>query len=450
MGWVTLVILTSCVLIVFHMLNAPLLIKESKNKKIHYNIPTLSLTVLVPCYNEEVILPSSLLGMNNVLKNYPTVEYIFVNDGSSDNTLAKLKESLVLVEYHKKTSNNLQHNSITQIYKSTIYKNVYVIDKVNGGKSDALNAGINLSSNEIIITLDADTLLDKKALHVINNEFQDKAIIGAGGLVNILQSGEYFTGKIQLRKLKLIIRLQILDYLKGFMILKSSLSRLNSMIVVSGAFGVFRKDALLSVDGFRNTIGEDMDITLKLHLYTMKNKGKRVVFLPNAIAYTECPVTWRELFNQRVRWQKAFIDCLIVYFFRFFRQFFKSALPFFFIVEATMFGMILTIYNLIHLVFLSASEHIQAATSIIIIYFVAIIAISIVNTIITFYLYKEIGGSVHKRNFGTILVTVFFEIFLFKTLIAIYIICGTFLYFINKRKWNKVSRTGDLYYSKSS
>lgn len=449
-GWVTFIILTSGTLTMYHMISAPLLIKKIKNKKVHYNIPTEALTILVPCYNEEGIISSSLLGMNNVMKNYPNLQYVFINDGSIDDTLIKLKEYLSLTEYNKEIKSILKHNPIIAIYVSTIYNNVYVIDKVNGGKSDALNAGINFSSNEIIITLDADTLLDKKALHVINNEFKDESIIGAGGLVNILQSGEYFTGKMKFRKLKLIVKLQILDYLKGFMILKASLSRLNSMIVVSGAFGVFRKDVLLAVDGFRHTIGEDMDITLKLHLYAMESDGKRVIFMPNAVAYTECPVTWGELFNQRVRWQKAFVDCIVVYFFIFLRKFFRSTLPFFFIIEAAVFGMFLTIYNIFHLLYLSAFKHTNEALSIITVYFVAVLVISILNTIVTFHLYRQIGGMVDKKSFSVISLTVMAEVFIFKTLIVIYIICGTFLYFINKRKWNKVSRTGEVYYSKGA
>ena len=449
-GWFTFIIFTSGALTLYHMISAPFLINKVKNKKIHYNIPTEALTILVPCYNEEDIISSSLLGMDNVMRNYPNLEYVFINDGSTDNTLIRLQDSLKLVECNKNFRKTLVHNKIIVIYVSTIYNNVYVIDKVNGGKSDALNAGINFSSSEIVVTLDADTLLDKKALHIINNEFKDESIIGAGGLVNILQSGEYFTGKMNFRKLKLIIKLQILDYLKGFMILKASLSRMNSMIVVSGAFGVFRKDVLIAVNGFRHTIGEDMDITLKLHLYAMKNSNKRVIFMPNAVAYTECPVTWRELFNQRVRWQKAFVDCVIVYFFQFLRNFFKSTLPFFFIIEAAIFGMLLTIYNIFQLLYFCAIKHTDNALSIITAYFIAIIIISVLNTIVTFCLYKQIGGIVDKKNLGALLLTVIAEVIIFKTLTVLYIICGTLLYFVNKHKWNKVSRTGEVYYSKGA
>ena len=449
--WIVLImVLISALFIVFHMFNGFLSIKKQLKYKPRNISSKQGISILVPCYNEENTITSSIQSIKSILSVYPDVEYIFINDGSTDDTLFKLSEKLQLIEFNGNYNKIIFHQPVISVYESTLYPNVYVLNKVNGGKADSLNAGVNFATNELIVTLDADTLLDKNALPIVNEVFQDQDIIAGGGTVNILQSQEYSDGKIQLRKVKMLIKLQIMDYLKGFMILKASLSRFNALSVVSGAFGVFRKSLLNELGGYRVTIGEDMDITLKLQLYAMENKGKRIVYIPNAIAYTECPSTWKDLFSQRIRWHKAYVDCFFVYFRSLFKRFFKGALPLFFIIDTTLIGVMFTMFSLFYLSYLIIAEFSDRSMYILIIYFVCISIISITNNLLALHLYKKIGGSLKERNALSIFVTIVADIIIFRFFIAIFMVLGTIFYIINKNKWGTVARTGKVYHSEGT
>ena len=449
--WIILfIVLTSALLIVFHMINGYLVIKKQMKYKLLNKSHKQGISILVPCYNEKNTITSSIQNIKNMLSGYQNLEYIFINDGSIDDTLLELIEKLELVEANGSYDRAIFHQPVLNVYESTIYSNVYVLNKVNGGKADSLNAGINFAKNELIITLDADTLLDKDALLIVNEVFQEKDIIAGGGTINILQSQEYTNGKIQLKKVKMLIKLQIMDYLKGFMILKASLSRFNGLSVVSGAFGIFRKSLLQELGGYRVTIGEDMDITLKLQLYAMENKGKRIVYIPNAIAYTECPSTWKDLFSQRIRWHKAYVDCFFVYFRSLFKRFFKGTLPFFFFIDTTLIGVVFTIFSLFYLFYLTIVEYSAHSLFIIAIYFVCISIISITSNLLALHLYKKLGGSLKEKNALSVFTTIIADIFIFRFLIALFMILGTIFYFVNRNKWNTVSRTGEVYHSRGT
>lgn len=108
----------------------------------------------------------------------------------------------------------------------------------------------------------------------------------------------------------MLVRAQALDFMKAFYVNKVSLARFKALAVISGAFGIFTKKALLDVGGYRSTVGEDIDITLKMHKYMAKHKKSKVLLIRDAVCYTELPENWKDLFKQRVRWQKAFVDCL--------------------------------------------------------------------------------------------------------------------------------------------
>ena len=446
---VTLIV-SSAILIIFHMVNGYFSIKQMMKYKLNNESPQQDISVLVPCYNEESTITSSIQSIQNIKSKYKELEYIFINDGSTDETLERLKDELDLIEIKRDCDNIIPHQPVKALYESLKYPNVFVVDKYNGGKADALNAGINFAANELVVTLDADTLLDKNALPIVNDVFKDENVIAGGGIVNILQGGEYSSGKLQLKRRKMIIRLQIMDYLKGFIVLKSSLSRFNALSVVSGAFGIFRKSLLNEIGGYRVTVGEDMDITLKLQLYAMENKGKRIVFIPQAVAYTECPQTWKDLFSQRIRWHKAYLDCLFVYFGALMKRFFKGGLPFFFFLDTTIIGVIFTMFNLFHLSYVAISEFSIRSFEVILIYLLAVTAISVTNNFLALYLYKKVGGRLKEKNLFSLIVTIIGDIVIFRLFIALFMVLGTIYYFTNKNKWNTVSRTGKVYYSKGA
>lgn len=269
--YITLVIFVAFIIFQSIYILIPLFKKEVKNKiKRNY-----SFSVLVPAFNEGKVISQCISGFQQ--QSFSNAELIIINDGSTDNTLSILKQKLELLPYkYYSMSANLKHSKIIKVYESSIFPNIYVIDKYQGGKADALNAGINFSVNEVIITLDADSVLEKNSLHEMNAAFQDNETVACGGNVLIAQA---FNGEMDnlkpTFKISGIIRYQFLQYLTAFYLHKRAQASLKTISVIAGAFGAFRKDVLVDINGFRKTIGEDMDITLKLHLWIKENGGTK-------------------------------------------------------------------------------------------------------------------------------------------------------------------------------
>ncbi|WP_100373926.1 glycosyltransferase family 2 protein [Bacillus sp. FJAT-45037] len=451
MIWLTIIMITICTALpLFHVMNALGALREKDQYNFHKDTKNMKgISVLVPCYNEEVILSSTIQGVRDILKVYPHAEFIFINDGSSDRTLDVLTEELGNKISLKSFAKRLTYQLVLATYKSTRLPNTYIIDKNNGGKADSLNAGIDFASNDIIVTLDADTILEKNSLHVINSAFEDENVIAGGGLVNIIQGGQ-MSGKGLSLGIKYIVRFQIFEYLKGFMIYKTSLARSNALSVISGAFGIFRKSILLEVGGYRNTVGEDIDITMKFQKYVLDNKGKKILFLPHAICYTECPESWRDLFKQRVRWQKAFVDCLIIYFRVMLRSIFKRSVSFFFIVDAFIVGTLATSFTLVYLVYLLTLGYSEKSFFIIGLYLALSVTLNLISCLAALYIIKRHGMHIANGSRKHLVMTILGELFFFRFVFMFYVMVGSLLYFVNKEGWNKVQRTGNKYLEKAS
>ncbi|WP_210364161.1 glycosyltransferase family 2 protein [Bacillus sp. REN3] len=399
-------------------------------------------SILVPCYNEQSIIGTAVKGIDRL--NYSNYEMIFINDGSKDGTFQLLEELLELEPIYKDLIGSLEFEKVRGIYSSRKNQRILVIDKENGGKADALNAGIAYASSEIIITLDADSMLDEQALRIINRAFEDPNLVAAGGMVHVLQGRKFHGGMLKpCLRVKAIVRLQILEYFRGFYIYKSSLSKAKALSIISGAFGVFKREALLSVGGYRKTIGEDIDITIKIQNYIKSKNNLKVIFIPEAICYTEVPENWGDLFKQRVRWQKAFTDCIILYFKEFILTLFKSPISFFLIVDALFVGVacsFLTIAGLIFIIILNDSSSIYL--------FLLLLSISINLTynVVSLAVASSYGQKFSYREFGFLSMTLLADLLFFRIISLYIIIHGTIQYFTNKESWNKVERTGRAYH----
>lgn len=187
-----------------------------------------------------------------------------------------------------------------------------MIDQLNGGKSVALNTGISMATGEIVITLDADSILESDSLSVINESFADPKVIAAGGMVQVGQlinrKGNIIYGK------NWIIKYQLSGYLSSFYVCKVTQAKLSVLGVVSGAFGAFRLNILQQIGGYKDTLGEEMEITFRLQKVIYERKmGEKMIFVPEGICYTEVPEDFKSLLYQRVRWQKGFLDCINLY-----------------------------------------------------------------------------------------------------------------------------------------
>ncbi|HZG80751.1 MAG TPA: glycosyltransferase family 2 protein, partial [Brevibacillus sp.] len=272
------------------------------------HVPPIS--ILVPAYNEELTIIENVRSLLSL--NYPEYEVIVINDGSGDETLNVLIDEFNLkLSHHAAVRPVLNTGKVRGVYYNPAFPHLYLIDKDNGGKADSLNAGINLSHYPLIASIDADSLLEKDALIRIARVYMEnpEETVAIGGDIRIANGCKIEDGivsEIRLPK-KLLPMLQSIEYLKAFLGGRIGWSAINGLIIVSGAFGVFRKDYVIKVGGYRGGYpGEDMNIIIKLHKYMLENKlPYRVAFCPDAVCWTQAPDTWKILGSQRRRWGRG-------------------------------------------------------------------------------------------------------------------------------------------------
>ena len=404
----------------------------------------LGFSLIIPCYNEAAILKNTLCGVLRL--DYDDYEIIFVNDGSVDKTMIVFNDLLALEPFPcGKVELCVGYRGV---YRSTRYANIFVIDKQNSGKAASLNAGMALSRREIIVTLDGDSVLEKNALHVMNRAFQDEDVIASGGAIHVMQ---YFL----MEKCKTpLIALQALDYIKGFYIYKPSLAVNNALNIISGAFGVFRKAALTEVGGFRNGLGEDIDITIRLQEYA-QNHRKVISYTMDAICYTECPQTWKDLRRQRVRWQKAFWDAVVHNRHFLIKNFFQASICFFMIADATLSGTIAVMTFLTNYLLLSIRVFFGIPPLLLIFSGLAVL-FNIANSLVAIYRAirrgpdsfrtadSDASGSKRTKT-SPLYFGVCTDLIVFSFLRIVFFIKGTVSYLMKRTSWDKLNRTNNAY-----
>ncbi len=279
-----------------------------------YSDNLLPISLLIPAYNEEENVVQNIKSLMKM--DYPNFEIIVVNDGSSDKTHEKIIEAFNLYQIESSQKVSIPTKEVRGVYYNVDYPNLLYIDKENGGKSDALNAGINASSYPLFACLDADSRLEKDALLKLSIEFnKDKNTIVAGGIVRIANGSVIRDGEFKGFSMpkKIIERFQIVEYYRSFLSGRVSWGLSNSMLIVSGAFGVFQKQAVIEVGGYKtNTIGEDMEIVVRLHSYMRKHKRKyKIIFCEDAVCWTQGPMSLKDIRGQRRRWQIGLLDTLV-------------------------------------------------------------------------------------------------------------------------------------------
>lgn len=274
----------------------------------------LPISLIIPAYNEEENIVQNVRSLMKM--NYPQFEIIVVNDGSTDKTGELLVNAFHMHKIETSIRYQIPTEKIEGVFFSRDYPNLLYVQKKNGGKSDALNAGINISRYPLFTCLDADSRLEKDALLRLSLEFlKDSRTVVAGGLVRIANGSRIVDGELKgfTMPKKLIERFQIVEYYRSFLMGRVFWSSTNSLLIVSGAFGLFRKQTVIDVGGYkRNTIGEDMEIVVRIHRYMHKNHKKyRVKFNEFSICWTQGPMSMNDIRSQRRRWQIGLMDTLI-------------------------------------------------------------------------------------------------------------------------------------------
>jgi cellulose synthase/poly-beta-1,6-N-acetylglucosamine synthase-like glycosyltransferase len=276
-----------------------------------------SLSILAPAYNEAATIVENVRSLLNIY--YNNFEVIIINDGSKDDSLQKLIDVYDLVESSYFTEQPIPTKPIRSIYRSRnpVYKKLVVVDKVNGGKADALNVGINIARNKYVVCIDVDCILEQDAMLKLTKPFLDngeKRVIATGGVVRIANSCEVEDGKIVKVHLpkQFLPRMQTLEYIRAFLLGRMAWSRMDGLLLISGAFGAFDRDIVIKVGGYdHHTVGEDMELVVRMRRYMVeRNLPYEVAYIPDPLCWTEAPATFKILGRQRNRWTRGTIETL--------------------------------------------------------------------------------------------------------------------------------------------
>ena len=294
-----------------------------KNKSVNYskilssNISP-SISIIAPAYNESLNIIENVRSLLSC--HYANYDVIIINDGSSDDSLDKLIKAYNLIQVDYLINEQIATQPLRKgIYKSInpAFEKLIVVDKENGGKADALNLGLNISANKYVACIDVDCLLIEDALLKLIKPFLetiDKKVIAAGGVIRIANSCVIKQGKLLEVNLpeKMLEKGQILEYFRAFLLGRMAWSKLNGLLVISGAFGLFDKRIAIDVGGYDiNTVGEDMEIIVRMRRYMEEKKLKyKVAYIPDPLCWTEAPDNYKTFISQRNRWTRGTIETL--------------------------------------------------------------------------------------------------------------------------------------------
>ncbi len=297
------------------------LLWKIKSKSMLYEKGILaSISIIAPAFNEEKTIVESVTSLMNL--KYPDYEVIVVNDGSIDQTLEKLIAHFRLERRNIPIKSLINTKAIKAVYKNKNIPNLIVVDKVNGGKADALNVGINTAKNEYVCGIDADSLLAPEALLKLMSSSldHDEITLALGGNIYPVNGSTVSDGQVEIQAMsnQPLAAFQTIEYLRAFTLGRIGWSELKSLLIISGAFGLFEKRILAEVGGYltasafkKDTVGEDMELVVRITRQAYEKKlNFRVDYLYNAVCYTEVPEQMNSLIKQRNRWQRGLVDIL--------------------------------------------------------------------------------------------------------------------------------------------
>jgi cellulose synthase/poly-beta-1,6-N-acetylglucosamine synthase-like glycosyltransferase len=274
------------------------------------------LSILVPAHNEEMTIVESVVSFLTL--QYPHHEVVLVNDGSSDATMQRVLAAYDLYEVPPAFMISIPTQPVRAYYRSRRYSKLLVIDKENGGKADALNAALNAARFPYVLAVDADTLIEPDALLRLARPFLlGKPVAAVGGTIRVANACTIEHGRVVEARVdrRLLPSIQVLEYLRAFLFGRLGWNRLGGNLIISGAFGLFKRAHLLSIRGYRTgSVTEDMDIVVRLQRYLRDHKlPDTTAFIPDPVAWTEVPSSIKVLGRQRERWQRGLLETLWVH-----------------------------------------------------------------------------------------------------------------------------------------
>lgn len=404
-------------------------------------------SIIVPAFNEEITVVDTV---NSLLElDYQLYEIIVVDDGSKDQTSLELINSFNLKPVNLPIKLALKSKPYSQVYETYVANiKITLIVKSNGGKGDALNMGINASRFPYFLTIDADSILQRDSLEkIVQPVFKDPHIVAVGGFINVSQSAKIRNGKVKDYSIQWnpIVGMQIVEYYRSFLASKIFLNKFNGNLIISGAFGLFKKDVVIESGGYStDTLGEDMDIILKLHSFCRNNNRKySIEYEPSAICWSEVPSSFKDLFKQRKRWYLGL---------------FQSMSKYSFIFMNIKFGA-LSFFSYMYYLFYELLSPAVEVLGILMIGFFSILGSLNIEFMVKFFLLYSIYGvfvsitafgqmvftdniKINKTNIIKVIVFSLIEGFILRYILSFTRIISFIRYEKNKMDWGTIKRSG--------
>jgi len=281
-----------------------------------YSSVHLPISLVVPAYNESTSIVTSIKALLQL--EYPDFEVVVVNDGSKDDTLEKMIQAFQLYPYPEAYRNQVPCKPVKATYRSARYRNLRVVDKENGGcKADASNAGINICRYPLVTVVDADGILQRDSLTRAVRPFLDRPeTVAAGGAIRIANGCRLRDGFLEEVGLprNFLALVQVIEYLRAFLFGRMGWEPLGAVMIVSGAFGVFRRTTLIEVGGYDpKAVGEDMELVTRIHRkMRQQRRPYHIGFIPDPVCWTDAPESLKDLASQRTRWHHGLGQALML------------------------------------------------------------------------------------------------------------------------------------------
>ena len=308
-GWYLVLLVSSLLELRHHML---LITDESRHLLLSSTLsPTIS--ILAPAYNEEATIETSLRAL--LALQYPSLEIIVISDGSKDRTIQVLIEKFDLVAVKTIYEQRIKTKPVRSLYRSSTYGALVVVDKENGGKADALNVGLSFARGELVCAMDADTLIEADGLQRMVRPFLYATdVVATGGTIRVVNGSQVKHGRVTKTAVPthMLAGMQVVEYLRAFLFGRLGWNRLGGNIIISGAFRLFQREAVVNAGGYlHDTVGEDMELVLRLKRLSYEQGGPgKIGFVPDPVAWTEVPESAAVLGRQRDRWHRGLADVL--------------------------------------------------------------------------------------------------------------------------------------------
>ena len=431
-----------------------LMLWKAKNMKFLFKkeiVPSIS--IIAPAYNEEQTITDSVNSLMNL--KYPNYELIVVNDGSLDNTLNYLINYYSLERVSYVYDERLKTMPVMGVYKNKNYPNLIVVDKENGGKADSLNTGINVSGSQYFCGIDADSLLEEEALlKLVSLSMDDsRESIAFGGNIYPINGCKVEKGVIKDIRLpkESVPMFQAIEYLRAFMAGRVGWATINGLLIISGAFGLFKKETIIEIGGYlsksgkykKDTVGEDMELVIRLSKHMReKNIPYKVEYAFNANCWTEVPGNLKNLLKQRDRWHRGLIDILSYHRKIIFNPRFGImgliSFPYFFIFELV--GPIVEIQG--YFMVLAAFIFGILNAKITLLLFISVIFLGTLISVTSLLIAEKESSYTNARDFLKLILFSIIENFGFRQILSVWRIMSYFNTIKNVSSWGSIDRKG--------